>query len=405
MGRRLAVQLSGNASHAPINIERCECTRAKYRIGESLRVLYQLQIQGTQHLVTARTFRNGDGERAYHRATGKAIPCGPLRPMVHDAEIDTVFWTFPNDRKIAHLSVLTGYPDALAQYFGDHCKEIRAVAYAPERAFTAQCLDAAGDVLAYAKVYAGDEGEQSYAIHEALWRQLEGSPNLRVPRAIAYLETYKTLLLEPIRGHHAADLDGFPLEEATRGFGAALATLHAQRPPTVPRFYHLDLSALTQASHLLAQIRPDVGRTAETLVGELHRRFEPSRAPEVCLHGDVNFKNWIATSEGVALVDLDAVSTGPAAADLGGVLSGLRYRYHIGRYSVTLERQLSDAFLDGYAMVSVLPPVSELRWHTAAALLAQRAFRAVTRVRPEALPHIEALLTDAQRILRGHGDD
>jgi hypothetical protein len=66
---------------------------------------------------------------------------------------------------------------------------------------------------------------------------------------------------------------------------------------------------------------------------------------------------------------------------------------------------LSDAFLEGYAMVSMLPPVSELRWHTAAALLAQRAFRAVTRVRPEALPHIEALLTDALRILRGHDDD
>jgi hypothetical protein len=301
MARRLSVQLSTSASNAPIDIESCECTRAKYRVGESLRVLYQLQIQGIQHLVTARTFRNGDGERAYHRATCNAIPCDQLRPVVHDAEIDTVFWTFPNDRKIAHLSVLMGHPGPLAPYFGDRCEAIRVVAYAPERALTAQCLDHAGNILAYAKVYAGDEGERSYAIHAELWRQLQAGPHLRVPRALAYLETYKTLLLEPIRGHHAAALDGAVLEQATRGFGAALAALHAIRPPAVPRFYHLDLSALTQTGKLLAQIRPDVGRTAEALVDELHRRFEPPRGPEVCLHGDVNFKNWIATSAAIRL--------------------------------------------------------------------------------------------------------
>lgn len=121
----------------------------------------------------------------------------------------------------------------------------------------------------------------------------------------------------------------------------------------------------------------------------------------VCLHGDVNFKNWMATAAGVALIDLDAISTGPAAADLGGILSGFHYRRVIGRYTRVLAQRLETAFLSGYALVARVPDAAELRWHTAAALLAPRVFRAVTRLRGEALPHLQALLSEAHAQLRG----
>jgi Ser/Thr protein kinase RdoA (MazF antagonist) len=118
----------------------------------------------------------------------------------------------------------------------------------------------------------------------------------------------------------------------------------------------------------------------------------------------VNFRNWIINEESVGIVDLDSVSVGPAATDLGSLLSVLHYRHRIGRLSRVRERRSVGAFLAGYASVRALPAARALRWHTAAALLNERAFHAVTLMRPEALPNLDVLLADARAILTGDGD-
>jgi Ser/Thr protein kinase RdoA (MazF antagonist) len=407
MAQRFSTLLSTSAAHTPHTLTRCEWTRAKYRIGESLRVLYHLQIGNTAYAVTARTFRNGASAQAYQVATRTALPCGPLPAVVHDPTLDTVFWTFPNDRKIAHLSLLHDVPPHTFQLLGQPWVESRLVSYAPERAAIAQCLSTDGTILAYAKLYAGTEGEQSYAIHNALCQHLPADdPHLRLPRAFAYTERERLLLLEPIAGQHAEALEDDALPDATRRFGAAVARLHSlPPPPNVPEFPHLIISALHTAARLLAQVRPEIGEGAERLVHELQNRWDADDELSVCLHGDVNFKNWLATAHGVTLIDLDAVSTGPAAADIGGVLSGLWYRYRVGRFSAARERQLSRAFLAGYAAVRPLPSPAIVRWYTAAALLAERVLRAVTRIRPEGLPHLNTLLADAHALLTGRCHD
>ncbi|NOT54100.1 MAG: phosphotransferase [Deltaproteobacteria bacterium] len=407
MARRFSILLDTSGDHTPHTFTRCEWTRAKYRIGESLRVLYQLRIDDTAYAVTARTFRNGASAQAYQTASRTALPCGPLPAVLHDPTLDTVFWTFPNDRKIAHLSLLHNVPPHLSQLLAQPWGASRLVSYAPERAAIAQCLSADGTVLAYAKLYAGTEGEQSFATHNALYQHVPvDDPHLRLPRAFAYTARERLLLLEPIVGQHAEALDEEALPDATRRFGAAVARLHSlPPPPNVPEFSHLTISALHTAARVLAQVRPDIGEGAERLVRELDKRWDTSDELSVCLHGDVNFKNWLATSDRVALIDLDAVSTGPAAADIGGVLSGLWYRYRVGRFSAATERHLARAFLAGYAAVRPLPSPAIVRWYTAAALLAERVLRAVTRIRPEGLPHLNTLLTDAHTLLTGRCHD
>jgi hypothetical protein len=59
-------------------------------------------------------------------------------------------------------------------------------------------------------------------------------------------------------------------------------------------------------------------------------------------------RNFIAMTDNVALVDLDAVSTGPAAADLGCVLSDLVLRRYIGKFSpaTTADVGLQRALLE-----------------------------------------------------------
>src|SRR5262249_32012116 len=126
----------------PITIEACERVRVKYRIGDSIRVVHRVRVGGAWYVISAPTFRDGAGREAYRRGADVAVVSGPLRPVVHDPALDTVFWTFPNDRKITNLAVLAAGSRPLADLLGLPVHRIHLVAYSPERAATAQCLDA-----------------------------------------------------------------------------------------------------------------------------------------------------------------------------------------------------------------------------------------------------------------------
>jgi Ser/Thr protein kinase RdoA (MazF antagonist) len=104
---------------------------------------------------------------------------------------------------------------------------------------------------------------------------------------------------------------------------------------------------------------------------------------------------------GVALIDLDQASVGPPAADLGSLLAALCYERHIGLLTGPNERALADVFLTGYQQFGMLPGPESLRWHMAAGLFAERAFRAVSRIRLRGLQCLPELLMDAMRLLAG----
>jgi Ser/Thr protein kinase RdoA (MazF antagonist) len=102
---------------------------------------------------------------------------------------------------------------------------------------------------------------------------------------------------------------------------------------------------------------------------------------------------------GIALIDLDQASVGLPAVDLGSLLAALRYERHIGKLTEAEECSLANAFLAGYQQFGILPGPESLRWHMAAALFAERAFRAVSRIRIRGLQSLPELLHDAQRLL------
>jgi Ser/Thr protein kinase RdoA (MazF antagonist) len=120
----------------------------------------------------------------------------------------------------------------------------------------------------------------------------------------------------------------------------------------------------------------------------------------VCLHGDVHLKNGLLQARRIALIDLDQVGVGPTAADLGSAIAGLRFSALVGDEHARGAR-LQQALLDGYASMRELPAPDALRWHVAAALLSERALRAVNRIRPDGLVHLGAVLADAHDVLRG----
>ena len=403
MGEMFAARL-GLTGRLPITV--CEQRRVTYSWGTSLRVCYDLQIADRRVMVAGRAFPAPNGaERATAvaaRAASDAISVAGLQPILCDVAHAAVFWTSPNDRKIKHLSLLHDVPNAAACLLGGRWATSRIAAYAPEKSATGACLDDGGRTLAYAKVYAGCEAEQVAALYATLASDLPSvQPALALPRVVGVLAERGLLVLEAIDGPRIADLGPGESGAGMRRLGCALATLHELPPPALPSGSRLEPQALRAAACTLALARPDVAEAVHALADELLAHV-PSPEPVVCLHGDVHPKNAVLTAGHVTLIDLDQATLGPAAVDLGSLLAALRYRASIGALPLAEAASLMDRFLYGYSEVRALPATATLAWYTAAALLAERALRAVSRVRGDGLRQLADIIADAFHVLH-HG--
>ncbi len=388
---------SALGTDGPLGVERLEPVRIKYRVGRGVGLVLRITTARGELLVSARSFPAGAGRSNYARALAGAnsVAIGP-ETVAYAPDLETVFWTFPADRRIASLALLSGSNPDLTRLLGAHATPVLA-AYAPEKAATACCVDEAGCPLAYVKVYSPTEADRprlTVATHEAL----RHGP-LQFPRVLGYDAELRALALEPMAGKPVFTAgDGTPPRLA--GLGAALATLHSTPPPPeLTPFSRLDPDRLERAAELIGRLRPDALTAATGIVRALGATPDADD-DSVCLHGDVHGKNALVRDDGeVALVDLDQVALGPAAADLGSALASLRYLRATGSLSATSERALAGELLAGYRSVRELPPAYSLAWHTAAALLGERALRAVTRVRPRGLARLSQVLDAATREL------
>jgi aminoglycoside phosphotransferase len=368
--------MGGNGS---TRIESCEIQRVKYRIGESLRVLYRVSANGAAELIAAKTF-------------------SPQSAQFFDANTQTAFWMFPNDRKIKHLTLLRNRPEVLSKVLGDEWCSSEAIAYVPEKCATVRSQNRDGETIAYAKVYAPAEGQ---GVAES-YRQL-ASACPHVVRPLEYSELHHLLLLEAVPGKRIADLKNDELADGFAGLAQALAALHSAPLPSHPKvFQRHDLDRLRNGMRIVGIARPDIAAVAEQLEREL-RSTTPPAEPLVCLHGDVHPKNGIASGGLVTLIDLDQSGAGPAAADLGSLLALLYYNWRTGLITRAVQRKLVDAFLKAYARRRPLPTQESLSWHTAAALLSERVVRSVNRVKVEGLRHLPRLIADAREILETGG--
>ncbi len=393
IGHRLSIEFRRCGMPA---IDECELARVKYRFDSSLRVLYDLRCAEQTVKVATRTFKAK--RLAEIRAQKRLNATADLYslPDFLDEELGTAFWVFPNDRKISNLSVLSSIPANL-NIPGYIWTTSRVVAYAPEKCATAECIGENEEVVAYAKVFSGDAGRKIVGIYEYLHEMY-----VLLPRVIRYSEFHRTLLLEAVKGTRLADLEA---SSATiyRKLGSSIARLHQVRPHAdFPRFNRLETNEMRSSLQTIMNVRPDVAVQAANLLEKISA-YSISDEPGVCLHGDVHPKNAIWNDGALTLIDLDQVSTGPAAADIGSFLAGLQYRVCVGQMSPEHRADIAKNFLAGYAEIRPLPSGESLRRHTAAALFAERALRAITRVRLEGLENMSRILTAGENILMGEG--
>ena len=362
-------------------IEDCERLRTKYRVGTSLRVLYQLRGSGRSYRIAARAFPGT--RRVANQSTSQTELNAP--------ELNATFWIFPHDRKINNLAVLDNIPDELRNIEGRTWTKSRIVAHAPEKSVTAQCLDDNEQIIAYAKIYAGNEGRRIFETYT----HVAATRDVQTPRAISYSESHHLLLLVPV--------DGVPLstvaesENAFFRLGKALNSLHRINPPwSLPRATRLTPEAVARASATISQARPDIAALVQRLSNKLIAQY--THGKPVFLHGDVHPKNIFLNETTLFLLDLDQAATGVATADLGSVIAGLYCDACTGSRTWHEASVLKHALLDGYG---ASPHCDELRWHIAAALLQERALRSVTRIRTATLQKLPEILRIAETVLNG----
>jgi aminoglycoside phosphotransferase len=366
IGRQIAA-----LGHASVDAE-WRLAKVKYHVGRDLRVVYRGATGGTDRLIAVRTVARSANARVN---------------------------TFPTDRRLEGLPSLMTPPATFASLVDGRWTASRLAGYAPEKSAVVACLDAAGRPIAYAKLFADPaEGRRAFD----LTRRIEHAARaddlvLRVPRPVRFAESEKLLILTPACGRRLTDLRGAELEWAVGPMGTALGELHATRAPLdAPGRDRTGDSALIEAAQIIGRARPDLEAEAMEAANALVGSRPPCTRP-VPLHGDVHLKNVLLDDDQIWLIDFDQAHSGPAAADLGSFLAVLRADALTGARTEGEAVALADSFLRGYATVRSLPPLAELRWHTAAALLAERALRAVTRVRRDILAHLPALIDDAGR--------
>jgi len=388
-------QLLGNHS----SIESCTRVRTKYRVGLSLRVLYRVMIKGQSYFIAARAFPNSCDRTKDLKLNFFASDGAQLPPVFQDQRINTAFWSFPNDRKIKHLRALVDIPAGLSSIGGDEWVTSRVVAHAPEKSVTAQCLNVRDEVVAYAKIYSTNDGRRIRAAYDSIrtsLQQNELSP--AVPSVLAYSDDTNLLLLEAMQGSPLSTSPNSGNATVFSEFGTTLAGLHQIEPgKSLTKFVRLTPRYLTEAAWTIAQARPDVAWKVAELASSLTSTYSNDET-DVVLHGDVHRKNFLVQASRVSLIDLDQAGLGPAAADLGSFLASLHYDECTGQSTHDQRLVLERSFLSGYERVRPLPTQSSLMWHTAAALLSERAFRSVNRIRVEGLLHFPEVLQRATEV-------
>ncbi len=379
-------------------IDDARLRRSKYRLGESLRVVYELTTPHGRRIVAGRTF-TGENLDA---AAAKATRTGGVVDLTNRA----VWWVFPNDRRLVGLASYLQPTAELAGSFGLPGWVRSTVAeYAPERSATLRLESDEGDAVGYLKLYAPGTTnvKQLASRYDRVARHLSASADdLAGPRALGFDTQRDVLLLEAMPGRQWGDLTSSAASSAPAALerlGRAIAHLHEHEPSAdLPAFGRLSPQRLQRSAELVAEARIDVAAPILALAEALGVT-RPAQLDVCFLHGDCHPKNALASPDLLSLIDLDQGGVGPAAADVGSLLARLRYGTLAGEHSAASETDLVASFLRGYAGVRTLPSDAELAWFTAAALVAERCIRGVNRLQRDTLDRLHLVIEAADALL------
>lgn len=436
--QRILFRSSARQSASP-KITACTIQRIKHKPGRYCQVGYRIEVISAPHctsqvhLLSARVYPPGVSTDRYRKAVRQPLVPASLRePVFHFPELDMVLWVFPNDRKLERLpafidpQTLTAsvLPVLLRSHFGNDWRieklNQRIAHYTPE--YT--CMQRLELLLRREPENSGKEGpkqmplviygktyatalEAAQCYINMLWLWESESRRLGRFRMAMPLGFHAETQSQWQLGLQGDPLIALPLSTpalVNRFFPAAacVAALHA-----IPLRIHqtTSLHALLQQLEIVrervAVTCPEARTAICRLTGMLLQRAAhlPS-APPVLLHGDLHLKNFILAHDQVYLIDLDNLTRGPAAQDLGSFAAALMYRGLIENIDMRRVDRLNTVFVRTYMRhrpAGVTP--FEIQWYTAAMLVVERIYRCLSRLKAGRLAIVPALIQQAERVL------
>ncbi|HMV49672.1 MAG TPA: aminoglycoside phosphotransferase family protein [Blastocatellia bacterium] len=386
----------------------CRIVRAKLRPGRNCLLTYRLRLSNDEEqLFSLLAFGNGESAERFALAQQSTFVSAAVgKALFQLPEFDAVVWAFPNDRKLRGLPVLTNaeklmdvLPEVIAKAFGEEWRIValasEVVSYVAERACTVRATlnlsnsrtGATALQTLFGKTYCEGEGDAVWQAMQWLWRQ----QRFLIPRPLWFQPRINTLWQQGLAGRTLDTFDGEELCGWLAKAGATLAEVHrldvcswSFREAVCP------LEALAAAEDLLVCAAPAGGQKLRLLVGRLTESFgKIQRQPAAILHGDLHLKNFFATDGRVALIDWDNVCAGDPLQELGSFAASL---YDRGADAETF----LGSFVEAYCAASGWEdPTSALVWHTAAALIYERAQRYVLRLNSDAPRVVDGLIERA----------
>jgi tRNA A-37 threonylcarbamoyl transferase component Bud32 len=419
---RMRAALAPHLATPHVRVEGCRIERVRYKPGRSCLLAYALELgvegrAGTsEQVLCARMYPPNESASRYAKAA--RAPLATPRygaPLFHLPELDMIVWAFPNERKLAGLPHLTddarlrerALPAIVARLHGpdwqlEHAAH-RVVHYVPEHTCTVRAVlgvrrrdGMRQRSVAYGKAYYDDHGRLVGEAMRQLWQsRAVQSGGLGIARPILYDERERVLWQEGLEGdtleqRHADDR--IPAE-TLRQVACAIAALHASPVAGLPRARSDALLAeLTMRARVIGDARPALRPLLEQLVARLGTT-PPAIAPLVTLHGDLHPKNVLLIGERVWLIDLDGIRRGAAEEDLGSWIACMLYRAclrgdGIGR----VEHAAAELVAHYEAARNARLNARALDWHVAVALVRERAFRVLSRLKPGRLELLDDLL-------------
>lgn len=412
-------------------IRSCEIARVRYKPESSCMVTYRLEIEDTttretgEQVLCGRAYPKGLSLSQWEKCRMRPLvqpQFGP--PLLYLPDLELMLWSFPNDRKMATLPEATEperfasmiLPKLIAAHMGEVWQILgtasQVMHYVGEHTCTIKMSvdlshplkNGLQTLILFGKTYYNEEGAETDRIMRQLWdSESRRSGRLALAKPLGYDRQAKTLWQLAVPGItlETCDIDHPEFLPFLREAAGAIGALHRTPVSGARSVTSADLiSNLKSVTSILIRCRPTCGQILLPLVNRLVAQADMIPAhPSATVHGDLHLKNYLVDAARVALIDLDNVCTGSPYLDLGSLIAGLHTYSILHEKSEETVPLLVESFLQAYETHVPWPVRRNLvDWHTAVALITERAYRCVTRLKEGRPDMIEELITLAGRL-------
>ena len=293
-----------------------------------------------------------------------------LNPIISAPDDYVIFYVFPYDCEIKELPTvcdsrkisrilhdIDDFFSRSAWRISDKRLKIEVVRYKPEKRAVVKIESRAVNrtdhkkktLTVYLRTYCDDRGKVIYDTMRELHRTLYSHPEVKVPRALGYIDEKRFLLTEGLAGNPLVELLKFPLRrDAFIKTAGALAVLHQITDVSIAERNSKDLMDDARATgETLKQIVPEIADSVRAILNQLEPLHDKAaRGSAGFVHGDFHCGQILIEKNSTVILDFDRSFWGETLFDVGNFCAHLHIIGRQNRWDDTQE--MIDTFVAHY---------------------------------------------------------